>query len=128
MNLGRVLSRYPGKDCRRIDLLIGEKNLWGQGYGTDTINALTRFGFEEEGADMIFGLVYDYNPRSLRAFGKAGYVVDQRIEEPSGRKAKWSFDLVLRKQDYARENPRACPAGVLPHVCVKVRQRGVEIL
>jgi len=128
MNLDRVLSRCPGKDCRRIDLTIGEKNQWGRGYGTDVIKTLTRFGFEEEGADMIFGLVYDYNPRSLRAFAKAGYVEDQRVEEPPGRKARWACDLVLRKQDYARENPRACPAGVLPHVCLKVRQRGVEIL
>ena len=26
MNLDRVLSRYPDKDCRRIDLTIGERS------------------------------------------------------------------------------------------------------
>jgi RimJ/RimL family protein N-acetyltransferase len=87
--------------------LIGEKNLWGRGYGTDAIKALTRFGFEEEGADMIFGLVEDYNPRSLRAFAKAGYVEDQRVEEPPGRKARWACDLVLGREDFhrGREKP-----------------------
>ena len=69
MNLERTLSEYPHEDCRRIDLTIGEKDLWSQGYRTDTIATLTRFGFEEEGADMIFGCgVADYNPRSRRAF------------------------------------------------------------
>jgi hypothetical protein len=33
---------------RRIDLMIGEKRLWGRGLGTDTIRTLTRFGLEEE--------------------------------------------------------------------------------
>lgn len=30
MNLDRILSRYPDKDCRRIDLTIGDKSVWGQ--------------------------------------------------------------------------------------------------
>ena len=29
MNLERILRRYPDLDCRRIDLMIGEKQLWG---------------------------------------------------------------------------------------------------
>jgi hypothetical protein len=29
MNLPRILARYPEADCRRIDLLIGEKDLLG---------------------------------------------------------------------------------------------------
>jgi RimJ/RimL family protein N-acetyltransferase len=76
MNIERILSSYPDRDCRRIDLTIGEKDFWGHGYGTDAIRALTRFGFEDECADIIFGAeVGDYNPRCRRAFEKAGYVV-----------------------------------------------------
>jgi RimJ/RimL family protein N-acetyltransferase len=97
MNIERLLEKYPGKDCRRIDLLIGEKRLWGQGLGTDTIRTLTRFGLEEERADMIFGLVGDYNLRSVGAFKKAGYEVDAEVEEPPGEKAKFSYDLVIRR-------------------------------
>jgi RimJ/RimL family protein N-acetyltransferase len=103
MNYDRILSRYPGMDCRRIDLMIGEKRLWGQGYGTDTIRALTRFGFEEEGADLIFACgVGDYNPRSRRAFEKAGYAVDQCIGTPPGAKARCEYDLVLSRGDHLK--------------------------
>ena len=98
MNIERLLEKYPRKDCRRIDLMIGEKRLWGCGLGTDTIRTLTRFGLEEEGADMIFGLVGDYNLRSVGAFKKAGYEVDAEVEEPPGEKAKFSYDLVIRRQ------------------------------
>ena len=101
MNIHRILTRYPDKDCRRIDLMIGEKSLWGFGYGTDTIGTLTRFGFEEEeGADMIFGIVYDYNPRSRRTFEKNGYVEDQRIKQPTGGKARWEYNMLIRREDY----------------------------
>jgi aminoglycoside 6'-N-acetyltransferase len=98
MNIERLLEKYPGKDCRRIDLMIGEKRLWGQGLGTDTIRTLTRFGLEEEGADMIFGLVGDYNLRSVGAFKRAGYEVDAEVEEPPGEKATFSYDLVIRRK------------------------------
>ena len=102
MNLDRILSRYPDQDCRRIDLTIGEKTQWGRGYGTDMIRTLTQWAFEDQGADMIFGCVADYNPRSRRAFEKAGYIEDQRIEEPAGAKAHWWYDLALKKEDYFR--------------------------
>jgi aminoglycoside 6'-N-acetyltransferase len=105
MNIERLLEKYPGKDCRRIDLMIGEKRLWGQGLGTDTIRTLTRFGLEEEGADMIFGLVGDYNLRSVGAFKRAGYEVDAEVEEPPGEKAKFSYDLVIRRQVVSLRKP-----------------------
>jgi aminoglycoside 6'-N-acetyltransferase len=104
MNLERLLVKYVGQDCRRIDLIIGEKGQWGHGYGTDAIRTLTKFGFEGEHADMIFGCgIADYNERSQRAFQKAGYRVDAKIEEAPGSKAHYSYDLVLTKDEF-RQN------------------------
>ena len=101
MNLERILSRYAGRDSRRIDLAIGEKQMWSLGYGTDTISVLTRFGFEDEGADLIFACgVADYNPRSRRAFEKVSYVVDQCIDNDPGRKARCEYDLVFSRNAY----------------------------
>lgn len=98
MNLERILDKYPGEDCRRIDLIIGEKELWGQGLGTDVIRTLTRFGFKNEKADIIFATsIGDHNPRSLKAFQKAGYRIIAKIEEPPGRKARFNYDLVIER-------------------------------
>jgi RimJ/RimL family protein N-acetyltransferase len=107
MNLAEILSRYPGKDLRRIDLTIGEKKLWGKGWGTKIIRLLTRFGFEQEGADAIFGCVADHNPRSRRAFEKNGYVVDARSPEPPGAKAKIRYELALTREGYERLKKRS---------------------
>ena len=105
MNLERILQKHPEKDCRRIDLMIGEKNLWGQGIGTQVIAMLTRFGFENQQAGLVFGCdVADYNPRSLRAFQKNGYQIDARIEQPPGKKARYAYDLVLSRDGYYRQS------------------------
>ena len=72
MNLPEIIKQFPGKDLRRIDIMIGRKDLWGKGLGSDAIKALAEFGFEQDGADGIFGVVTPENTRSRRAFEKAG--------------------------------------------------------
>lgn len=103
MNLPRILAQYPTLDCRRIDLMIGKKSLWGQGIGTEMIRLLTRFGFEVEGADVIFGLVSDYNVRSRRAFERVGYGVINEFAEPPGGKTKISYDLAIARETWVQE-------------------------
>lgn len=102
MNIDRILKAFPGRDCRRIDLMIGEKNLWGGGLGSDTIRTLTKFGFDIENADIIFGLVGDHNPRSIRAFQKAGYEIINKTKNPLDKKAEYSYDLALEREKYLR--------------------------
>jgi len=99
MNLERILSRYPAEmDLRRIDLTIGEKELWGKGWGTRIIALLVRFGFERCAADAIFACdVADYNPRSRRAFEKNGFVIDEVIPQDPGRKAGEVYDMILTR-------------------------------
>jgi len=101
MNLDRILNKYPGKDCRRIDLMIGEKDLWGHGLGTEIIGILTKFGFKSENADLIFGCdIADFNARSLKAFKKNGYRIDSKHKCAPGDKAVFNYDLVIASDDY----------------------------
>jgi RimJ/RimL family protein N-acetyltransferase len=101
MNIERILNDYPGFDLRRIDLLIGEKALWGQGLGTEAIRLLTDLAFQQEGADYVFAVeVADTNSRSRRAFEKNGYRLVASYPQPPGGKARQTFDLLLK-------NPRS---------------------
>ncbi len=106
MNLKRVLQRYPKADCRRIDLMIGEKEFWGRGIGTEVIQLLSAFAFDQQDVDLVFGCdVADYNPASLKAFQKAGYAVDTQIKQPVGQKARYRYDLVLTREQYTAMGP-----------------------
>lgn len=94
MNLKRIVERFPDEDIRRIDLEIGEKELRGNGYGTETIKLLVNFGFGKESADAIFAVVSADNTRSLRAFQKCGFICHDSIHSKDGAS---SCDLVIRR-------------------------------
>lgn len=99
MNLERILSKYPDLDCRRIDIMIGEKEYWSQGIGTESIRLVTDFGFESENADMIFYCnVADYNIRSQKACQKAGYELMAEIREEPGFKANFIYDYSMTRE------------------------------
>lgn len=97
MNLQRIVAEFPDQDLRRIDLMIGEKELWGRGYGTETIRLLVDFGFRQQGADAIFAPVAEQNRRSQRAFQKNGFIRHARFQESDGTA---STDLVLWRDDF----------------------------
>jgi RimJ/RimL family protein N-acetyltransferase len=99
MNAPQLLERFPGQDLRRIDIAIGEKANWGQGIGTRVIHMLTEFAFAEQNADAVFGLVGDHNPRSRRAFEKAGYGVIDRLSESTGAEAQCFWVLRAARPD-----------------------------
>ena len=101
MNLARVLALYPEQDCRRIDLMIGEKEHWGRGIGTETIRLLTAFAFEAQGADVVYEPeIADYNVRSRRAFERNGYRVVGEVAQAPGGKAAVGYDLALTREGY----------------------------
>jgi len=106
LNLSRVLEQYPDSDCRRIDLVIGEREFWGRGIGTETIRMLTRFAFIDEGVDAAFALdVWEFNLRSIRAFEKAGFRKVAQRTHPPGAKARRSVDLAQFRDEYFAGRP-----------------------
>ncbi|MGL5009410.1 MAG: GNAT family N-acetyltransferase [Paracoccaceae bacterium] len=59
-----------------LSLLIGDKASHGNGFATEAILALTEWGFDSLGLHRVEAGCYDANLGSLRAFLKAGYVVE----------------------------------------------------
>jgi len=53
--------------------IIGRKDLWRQGYGSDTVAVRTRYAFEALGLRMLLSEVLGENVASLKALKKVGY-------------------------------------------------------
>ncbi|MCX7686465.1 MAG: GNAT family N-acetyltransferase [Fimbriimonadales bacterium] len=53
--------------------LIGRKDYWGKGYGTDAVRVRTRYAFEVLGLRMLLSEVLVENHASLKMLLKAGY-------------------------------------------------------
>lgn len=112
MNVPRVLNGFPGRDVRRIDIAIGAKHLWGKGLGTEAIRLLVKLAFEHEGVDVLVCFTGGHNPRSRRAFEKAGFTVLRTVPEPESQRSSFGYDLVLTRQQY--DHASSCPTGPPP--------------
>ena len=57
-----------------LGITIGDRRYWGQGYGTDAVQALVKLMFREKGVRRMFLHTLDWNVRAQRCFQKAGFV------------------------------------------------------
>jgi RimJ/RimL family protein N-acetyltransferase len=81
---------------RRAELgvVLGEKAYWGQGYGSDAIRTLLRFGFEELNLHRIQLSVYEDNERGIGAYKKCGFQLEGRLRDAIYRQGRY-YDLLM---------------------------------
>ena len=52
-----------------LGIMIGDKSFWSNGYGTDTVQTLLRFAFEQMNLHKVALGVFEFNERAWRATG-----------------------------------------------------------
>jgi len=68
------LNRINNKDHNAVfGIAIGDKQYWSKGYGTDIMNVLLRYAFTELNLKRVSLTVFEYNPRAIRSYEKAGF-------------------------------------------------------
>lgn len=55
---------------------IGNRDNWGKGYGTDAMRILLRYAFTELNLYRVTLGTFSYNPRAIRSYEKAGFVIE----------------------------------------------------
>jgi RimJ/RimL family protein N-acetyltransferase len=84
-----------------IGISIGEKALWGQGLGTDAMNAIVDFGFGMLRLERLWLEVYDFNKRARRSYDKCGFTlegVERRAIFKNGRYVDVELMSILRDE------------------------------
>jgi RimJ/RimL family protein N-acetyltransferase len=61
-----------------VGIGIGEQDCWGKGYGTDAMRVILRYAFTELNLHRVTLGVFEYNPRAIRSYEKAGFTVEGR--------------------------------------------------
>lgn len=80
---------------------IGARALWGQGYGTEALQMVLRYGFVELNLRRISLTVFAYNQRAQRSYEKAGFRLEGRLRQAMGREGRrWDilYMGVLREE------------------------------
>lgn len=75
-------------------ILIGRKDLWGKGYGTDAMRVRVHYAFEVLGLRMLMTQAFAENIASLKALRKAGYQEVGRIPRRYWKRGAYR-DVVL---------------------------------
>lgn len=75
--------------------VIGEKDCWGQGYGSDATRTIVRFGFLELNLNRIQLDVYDYNKRAIRAYEKVGFLHEGTRRQAVFREGEYHDNLIM---------------------------------
>jgi RimJ/RimL family protein N-acetyltransferase len=85
--LGLDVVNWAGRDAF-VGLGIGEAEYWGKGYGTDVMNVLLRFAFTELNLRRVSLSVFEYNPRAIRSYEKAGFRHEGHVRNALNREGR----------------------------------------
>jgi UDP-4-amino-4,6-dideoxy-N-acetyl-beta-L-altrosamine N-acetyltransferase len=77
-----------------MGIVIGEKQYWGKGYGSDAARVLLRFAFDEMNLHRVQLTVYEDNVRAIRAYEKCGFRQEGRLRDAIFRKGRY-YDMLL---------------------------------
>ncbi len=75
-------------------LMIGEKDCWGKGYGTEATTLMLGYAFTVLGLHSVMLWVYSFNERGIRAYRRAGFRESGRRREAVRLGGRW-YDMVL---------------------------------
>jgi RimJ/RimL family protein N-acetyltransferase len=75
-------------------ILIGEKDCWGKGYGTETTILMLDYAFTVLGLHNVLLNTYGYNERGIRAYTRAGFRVVGRWRE-AARVSDQVYDIIF---------------------------------
>ncbi len=87
-----LFDLYPQHGDALVAIALGERKTWGSGYGTDAMRVMLRYAFNELNLRRVGLIVFEYNPRAIRSYEKAGFVPEGRIRGAMLREGKrWDF-------------------------------------
>lgn len=91
-----------------VGIFIGDKNYWSRGYGTDAMNLLVKFIFEQMNVNKVKLQVYSFNDRARKCYEKCGFVKEGILRQEIFRDGRY-HDIyamgILREEHYSRQNP-----------------------
>jgi RimJ/RimL family protein N-acetyltransferase len=90
-----------------VAIALGEREYWSKGYGTDAMRIMLRYAFNEVNLRRVGLIVFEYNPRAIRSYEKAGFAHEGRVRGcilREGKRYDFLYMGVLREEWLAKES------------------------
>jgi RimJ/RimL family protein N-acetyltransferase len=112
-----AFSQLDGENGSALyHITIGEKELWGRGYGTEATELMLGHAFGNLGLHRVSLAVFAFNERAIRSYRKVGFVVEGRAREAIFRDGRFWDEIsmsILEPEWRALHSPseRGTPDG-----------------
>ena len=95
-------------------ITIGEKEAWGLGYGTEATELMLEHAFQRLGLHRVALTVFAFNERAIRAYRKAGFVLEGRARQSIWRDGRYwdELQMSMLDVDWAAHHGDAEPVGL----------------
>ena len=78
-----------------IGIMIGEKAYWDKGFGTEAMQRMLQYGFEELNLHRIYLQVYEGNDRGKHAYKKVGFTHEGTMRQARYHRGRyWDVDIM----------------------------------
>lgn len=78
-----------------LTIILGEKEFWGEGYGTEAMILFLNYCFRILNLRRIALEVYEYNQRAIRAYEKVGFQKEGRVRRSVFKNGKYIDEYVM---------------------------------
>ncbi len=78
-----------------LALLIGEKEYWGRGFGTQSSRLMIQYAFKKLRMHKVWLGVYAYNTRALFLYHKLGFIQEGILREQVCYKKKYYDEIIM---------------------------------
>ena len=95
------IDKAKAKGEAELGVMIGDRDCWDKGYGTDAVTTLLNHIFHQTKLNRIYLKTLTSNPRAHKCFEKCGFT-------PCGKMTKDGYDFTLMeisRQQWEKEQP-----------------------
>lgn len=92
-----------------LGIMIGNKTMWGQGYGQEAIEQLLTFAFNQMNLHRIYLRVDAGHAGAIRCYEQCGFIEEGRLREAIFHNGYFEDQIVMGvlRSEYANHSP--CP-------------------
>ena len=96
---------HPTARKAEFRILIGEKDFWGKGYGSEITELVTYYGFDRLNLHRIYLGYTAANKAAGRTYQKAGYIYEGTLKEDIYRNSQYydGIRMAILREDYYKK-------------------------
>jgi len=89
-----LMNKSEANQSAELSVIVGHRDDRHKGYGTEAIDRLLRYAFEELGLNRIGLSVFDFNEEAISAYEKLGFRAEGRYRQAIKRRSGF-HDAIL---------------------------------